>query len=199
MTTATNTDVVTLLTEDHRIITRHIQQLEDAPHERREEFFFMLTQRIMAHEAAEELVIYPVLRGLPGGSDIADMRIAEQAEGEKALLGIDRLHPTSTDFMHHLHEVLEKVKEHAANEERTVLPLLEKELSTEALIDLGDRYIKAKATAPTHPHPHVPHTELSNKVLGPVVAKFDRIRDRLRHPERKAVRPGAPRKSELSD
>lgn len=194
MTTTTKTDAITLLMEDHRIISRHIDQLNHAPQERREELFFMLTQRIMAHEAAEEFVIYPALRDLPGGNAVADRRVAEQAAGEKALLAIDRLHPTSVDFARDVREVTEQLKQHASNEEVTAFPILRDNLTHDQLVDLGDRYTKAKATAPTHPHPHVPHTELSNKLLGPMVAKFDRVRDRLRHPERKATRPGVPNK-----
>ena len=190
MASTVKTDLISLLLEDHRVLTRHMEQVLNAPMERREELFFTLVQRVMAHEAAEELVVYPAVRKLAGGEAVADERIAEQAQGEAQLLGIERLHPTSNDFASEFAHVLTEVKRHAHNEEITAFSMLEHSLSASELEDLGERYEKAKAGAPTHPHPHVPHTAVSNRLLGPLVAKFDRLRDRLRHPERQATRPG---------
>ena len=46
---------------------------------------------------------------------------------------------------------------------------------------MGERYERAKASAPTHPHPHAPNTPPGNVVLGPIAALADRIRDAARN------------------
>ncbi|MGH9043272.1 MAG: hemerythrin domain-containing protein, partial [Acidimicrobiales bacterium] len=69
------------------------------------------------------------------------------------------------------------VLDHAAAEERNIFPLLQTVESQDARSRLGARYEKAKASAPTHPHPGAPDTPPGNKILGPIAAFFDRARD----------------------
>jgi len=45
-------------------------------------------------------------------------------------------------------------------------------------VDLGSRYEKAKASAPTRPHPHAPDTPPANKMLGPIAVLFESARRR---------------------
>jgi hemerythrin superfamily protein len=193
MTTSIKTDLITLLEEDHRLIEGHIKQMFEAAPERREELYFLLTQRVIAHEAAEEHVVYPMLRSLPGGELIAEKRIAEQAEAERQILEIERLHATSQDFARDVHRVLDAILRHSKAEEQTAFALLRSELSHDELTYLGDKYLHAKHTGPTHPHPYLGHSTMRVHVFAPLAARFDRIRDRLRHPERKVHRPGVRR------
>ena len=72
------------------------------------------------------------------------------------------------------------VLEHAQHEEREVSPALESHTSAKDLRGLGERYAKALASAPTHPHPHAPDTPPGNRVLGPVAAVMDKIRDSMK-------------------
>jgi hypothetical protein len=70
---------------------------------------------------------------------------------------------------------------HAENEERTVLPLLERTRDKETLDGMGSAVRVAEALAPTDPHPHGPDSPLGNIAVGPMVAVVDRTRDALRN------------------
>jgi hypothetical protein len=47
-------------------------------------------------------------------------------------------------------------------------------------MQLGEKMVKAKAMAPTHPHPHAPNTPPGNIMAGPMAAMADKVRDFLR-------------------
>jgi hypothetical protein len=58
-----------------------------------------------------------------------------------------------------------------------VFPMLtDAERPTERAL-LGSRFDRAKASAPTHPHPHLRGSAPWNQVLGPIAALVDRARD----------------------
>ena len=46
---------------------------------------------------------------------------------------------------------------------------------------LHEKMAKAKAMAPTHPHPNAPNTPPGNLMAGPLAAMADKVRDLLRH------------------
>ena len=78
-------------------------------------------------------------------------------------------------------ELKAAVLDHATSEESTILPAIEAQKSVEQRRMMGERYERAKAAAPTHPHPHAPNTPPGNLVLGPVAALTGRIRDAARN------------------
>ena len=72
-------DVVRLLEEDHQLVQSRFESLSAAPADGRAELFWKLTNDLVRHEVAEEVVVYPAIRDVPGGDAIADARIAEQS------------------------------------------------------------------------------------------------------------------------
>ena len=68
---------------------------------------------------------------------------------------MEKLDPTSSEFMVELLTLRPAVQQHATQEEVEVFPLLAK-LSSETLVSLGENYTAAKAAAPNHPHPNAP-------------------------------------------
>jgi hypothetical protein len=139
--------------------------------------FWKLTNDLVRHEVAEELVVYPALRDLPGGAQIADARIAEQSEAEERLARMEKLDAESPQFVTELATLRSAVLEHAKAEEETALAMLLGAVAPDKRIELGQRYVSAKDAAPSHPHPHAPDTPPGNMVLGPVAALIDRVRD----------------------
>jgi hypothetical protein len=89
---------------------------------------------------------------------------------------MEKLDPTSSEFMVELLTLRTAVQQHATQEEVEVFPLLAK-LSSETLVSLGENYTAAKAAAPNHPHPNAPDAPPGNTFVGPIVAMIDRIRD----------------------
>lgn len=74
-------------------------------------------------------------------------------------------------------EVLAALKAHAAAEAR-LLEQLGRALSDDELGALAQRLEAATASAPTRPHPHVPHTPFG-RLVGRLEAAVDRLRDAL--------------------
>ena len=92
---------------------------------------------------------------------------------------MENLDPATTEFAGELKGLREAVFEHAQAEEDQIFPLLGALESPTARGELGARYEKAKASAPTHPHPDAPDTPPGNVVVGHIAALFDKTRDAL--------------------
>ncbi len=180
MAAADSTDIVTALKKDHESIEEHLAAVQRADDAGRPAAFRELTELLVRHEMAEEMVLYPALRDLPGGAPVADARIAEQAEAESRLSELERFRCDTTEFLTTFAQLQKSVLEHAGLEEKHVFPLLEG-LAEGARSHLGGRYVSARASAPTHPHPSAPDTPPGNRLAGPVAALFDRMRDALGH------------------
>lgn len=178
MTTTQASDIVSLLGADHHQIESLLSQWDQTSTDQRPEYFRGLVRTLVQHEVAEEVVVYPTVRSdAPQGDREADARLAEQAEAEELLATMENLDPESNEFVQKFTKLRSAVLAHAQAEESSVFPLLRESEDLESRLLLGGRYEKAKATAPTHPHPHAPNTPSGNKLLGPVAAMFDRARD----------------------
>jgi hemerythrin superfamily protein len=173
-------DIVTLLAQDHETVGQRFTELESAAPELRADLFWELVTQLVRHEVAEEVIVYPALRHEPGGSAVADARQAEEAEAEKMLARLEKVDPTTEQFLGAIRDLHAAVLEHASNEEAEVFPLLLANEEPDFLTQLGQKFKGEKLAAPTHPHPHTPNTALANKVAGPIVAFIDRLRDEAR-------------------
>jgi hemerythrin superfamily protein len=111
---------------------------------------------------------------------IVTARLAEEDQAKKALSGLDKVDPASTDFMPLFTRVKEMVAEHALNEEREVFPPLRQHQDEQMLESMRRAVEVAEAIAPTHPHAAAPESAAGNMVVGPFVAITDRVRDALR-------------------
>ncbi|HET6964418.1 MAG TPA: hemerythrin domain-containing protein [Acidimicrobiales bacterium] len=185
-TAPTGGDIVSLITADHESLRLSFEALAgaagpDTGGADRARAFAELAEMLVRHEVAEEAVVYPALRKLAGGDRIADARIAEQAEAEQRLSELERFRPDASEFATTLSQLHSSVVEHAELEQRHVLPLLSEQIPEDRRSEMGQRYTKARASAPTHPHPSAPDTPPGNLVAGPVAALFDRIRDAASH------------------
>ena len=90
---------------------------------------------------------------------------------------MEGLDPTSRQFVGAVGDLRAAVLEHAQKEESEVFPLLLAHEPSDRLLYLGQKFKGAKLAAPNHPHPHVPSGSTSQRVIGPIAAFFDRMRD----------------------
>lgn len=176
-TTSPADDVVRLLEEDHRLVEQRFEELSTSGASMRGELFWKLTNDLVRHEVAEEIVVYPALRQLAGGDQIADSRIAEQSAAEERLAKMEKMDAESPEFVQELAALKASVLQHAKAEQDTAFMMLTGAVPADQRVELGQRYVKAKDAAPTHPHPHAPDSPPGNVVLGPVAALVDRVRD----------------------
>ena len=177
MSTEDPSDIIQLLESDHRQVEMLLAEFDSVSLSGRNELFWRLTHELVRHEVAEEIVVYPAVRDLPGGDELADARIAEQAGAEQKLATMEKLDAESEEFARQMITLRSAVLTHAKAEETTAFVLLADSLPPAQRTELGVRYTRAKDAAPTRPHPHAPDSPPGNVVLGPVAALVDRIRD----------------------
>ena len=169
-------DVISLLTQDHEAVKQRMAEFDNASPEVRAELFWKLTDQLVRHEVAEETIVYPALRKAPGGDALADARQQEEAEAEQQLARMEKMDPTTEEFMGALRDLRQSVLAHAEKEERDTFPVLLANEDLDSLLRLGQKFKSAKLAAPNHPHPHTPNTATANKLLGPIASFFDRVR-----------------------
>jgi hemerythrin superfamily protein len=176
-------DAIQLILRDHRDIERLFKELEradraDAP-ARAAAAVRELVRELSTHAVIEEQYVYPALRD--AGADTRVLDALEEHHAAKVLLAELELTPaTHPRFGSKLRVLAETVRRHLADEEKELLPLLERSLGDERRADLARLLERAKRAAPTHPHPAAPDTPPGIFVAGAVASVYDRSRDALR-------------------
>ncbi|MFD9893482.1 hemerythrin domain-containing protein [Amycolatopsis sp. NPDC059027] len=181
-TTRHDTDLVSVITEDHRAVERVFTELEtgtSSPEQRKD-----LTDHVIAelvrHSVAEEQFMYPAARKhLPDGDELADHELAEHAEAESVMKELESKKPDDPRFEELLGKLIADIRHHVDEEESDLLPKLQAACSPEELADLGQKVLRAKKIAPTRPHPAAPDRPPANLILAPGTAFVDKIRDAL--------------------
>ena len=183
MSTTPRTDgagLVTVLLQDHGEARRMLDRFTTLPGPSRAQAFREIVRTLVAHESAEELVVYPALRQCAaGGAAIARDRITEQEEAERVLADLERGAVDGADFEAAFRKLRDAVVEHADAEERTAFWVLSTNLGDRELRRLAQRYLEAKGSAPTHAHPLAPDSPPANRVAGPLAGVMDRALDAL--------------------
>lgn len=180
LTVPRNHDIVTIVIRDHEAITALLQSISTGEPSQRGDLFWTLSNELVRHEVAEEIVLYPaVLRCGNEGAASADTGLAQQGEVEHLLADLEQTAMVDLELPDAWTALTDAVEEHAAFEEAEVLPLLAQHLTDVERFEAGDHYAQVKKRAPTHPHPR------NGLSTGPLIALFDRARD--------AMHPGRPR------
>jgi hemerythrin superfamily protein len=137
-----------------------------------------VTIELVRHSVAEEEYLYPAVREhVEGGDRLADREIADHGRVEKLLKQLEKTDADDSQMMMLLQQLMDEVSAHVQDEENNLFPMLRQACSPEALDELGDKIRRAKAMAPTRPHPSAPDTPPANKLLAPGAGLVDRARD----------------------
>jgi hypothetical protein len=133
------------------------------------------------HETAEEEVIHPIARHLPGsgGDDLVDDRLEEERRAKEILKTLVEGGVEDKGFDTAVLLLRAAVLEHARHEERYEFPLLRQHVPAGRLRALAGAVRAAEAVAPTRPHPGA-ESATANAVLGLPLAVLDRVRDAVR-------------------
>jgi hypothetical protein len=146
----------------------------------RGDLFWALSNELVRHEVAEEIVLYPAVRRCgDAGAQPADVAMEQQVRLERLLADLEQTDPAGSEFPDALAALTDAVKLHAAFEEEEILPRLVEHMTDVERFEAGDHYAQAKKRASTHPHPQ------GRLGTGSLMAGADRIRD--------AMHPGRPR------
>ncbi|MCH0559454.1 hemerythrin domain-containing protein [Streptomyces sp. MUM 16J] len=174
-------DALDMLMHDHRMVEQLFRDFGASASERqRRGVVELLVRELSKHAALEEMYVLPLAKKVLSDGDQV---VAEQLSGhqgvKQTLLALDRLgegDPRTGDLVAKLRR---EVGEHIRAQEDVFIPRLRETVSQEDLDRLGVLLTKAKAAAPTRPHPHAPEEPPVLTLAAPVAAAYDRLRDRL--------------------
>jgi hemerythrin superfamily protein len=180
-------DAITLLKEDHATVSKlfsGFDDLGDNAHEQKRKVVDEIIRELSIHAAIEEAVLYPTIRTVAkSGNTVLDDQVLESLEEHhvvKWLLDeLDGMDPKHERFDAKVTVLKETVEHHVDEEEDEMFPRLRDALDRKTLDELGTLLDKAKAVAPTHPHPHAPDEPPGN-VTALVAGFLDRVRDAVR-------------------
>ncbi|MGI5143209.1 MULTISPECIES: hemerythrin domain-containing protein [unclassified Streptomyces] len=173
-------NVIDELTTDHREVEEYFGRLRALPvgHKDRRTVVDEITIELVRHSVAEEMYLYPAVREhLPGGDALADKEIQDHAEVERVLKDLESRDVDHPEFEVLVQKLINDVTEHVMEEEQQLFPSLTQVCTPEQLDKLGAQVRRAKAVAPTRPHPGAPDTPPGNKLLAPGAGLVDRVRD----------------------
>jgi hemerythrin superfamily protein len=176
-------DAIQLIQRDHRDIERLFKELERADRAetpaRAGSAMRELVRELSTHAAIEEQYVYPALR--EAGAEARVLDALEEHHAAKVMLAeLEAMPASHPRFGSKLRVLADTVRRHVADEEKELLPLLERSLDDERRRDLARLLERAKRAAPTRPHPLAPDTPPGTFVAGAVAAVYDRSRDALR-------------------
>jgi hemerythrin superfamily protein len=175
----TTEDVIDLLRAQHGRIRDLFDEVMHSEGSAQEEAFHQLVRLLAIHETAEEEIVHPAARSMPGGDGIVDDRLAEEREAKELLAELDGMSFDDPRFMKSLDKLRMDVLTHARAEERYEFDRLKVQFSPAQLKGFAAAVRAAEATAPTRPHPGTESAK-KNMLAGPLAAVTDRVRDLIR-------------------
>lgn len=177
-------DAITMLKDDHKAVEQLFKRFEKAgprAHVEKREIVDRIIEELSVHAAVEEQLFYPVARvTVPGTEDLALESIEEHGVVKWVLADLEKMSPEDERFDAKVNVLIEHVRHHVEEEEQDLFPKVRDELGRNDLNDLGEAMAKAKAVAPTHPHPRSPDTPPANFVVGTAAGVVDRVGDTVR-------------------
>jgi hemerythrin-like domain-containing protein len=176
-------DAIQLILSDHREVERLFKEFERAEHAgdgpRQAEAVRSLVRELSVHASVEEQFVYPALRERSGEAPVLDA-LEEHHAAKRTLEELGALPPGHPRLAPKVRLLAESVRRHVQEEERRLLPALERALDDGRRRELGELLARAKRTAPTRPHPASPDTPPANFVTGALASVLDRSRDAFR-------------------
>jgi hypothetical protein len=175
------TDVIDILTTDHREMLELLGQIEGAADAAtRRDLADTVIAEVMRHAVAEEMYVYPAIEEhLPDGAAEVEHDKQEHDEIVQLMKQLEDVDASDPRFLEVTRELHANLSHHIADEEAEQFPQLRAHIPAEKLVTMGAKVETAKKLAPTRPHPHAPHSELFHKTVGPGVGMIDRLRDKL--------------------
>jgi hemerythrin superfamily protein len=182
-TTGTKADAIELLVSQHREVEQLWSQLQTAERDRaevRHDLARRIVEDLSRHDAIETQLLYPAVRKVPGGDQLADHSLDEHQRVREMLKDVDGEDPADPKVFARFSECVQAVLQHVEEEEHQIFPKLREVLGQEELSELGGKMEIAWAVAPTHPHPSTPNNPIGAAVAGTVAGVVDRARDAMK-------------------
>ena len=176
-------DAITLLRNDHQAVQQLFKRFEkagDTAYVEKRQIVDQIIEALSVHAAIEEQLFYPVARAtVPATEDIALESLEEHHIVKWVLSELVDLDPRNERFDAKVTVLIENVRHHVEEEQNEFFPKVRNGLGRKELADLGEAMQKAKASAPTRPHPRAADTPPGNTVMGTIAGVVDRVSDNI--------------------
>ncbi len=152
-------DAITLLKADHRKVEDLFAKFENAGERARKtkrKLVDAIIVELSVHAAIEEQVFYPAVRSsVPDLDDDVLEAVEEHHIVKWTLSELEGMAPDEDNFDAKVTVLMENVRHHVKEEEKSLFPQVRKAMGRQKLNELGQSLADAKRTAPTRPAPHV--------------------------------------------
>jgi hemerythrin superfamily protein len=183
-------DAIALLKADHKTVETLFRKFEQAGKNAKKlkrRLVDQVVRELAVHAIIEEQVFYPSLRAKADKFEEQVLEALEEHHVAKWILKeLENLPPEAERFEAKVKVLMENIRTHVAEEERSLFPQVRKAFSPRELKDMAEALMLAKRAAPTRPHPRAPDTPPGNLVAGAMSAVLDMGKDALRAARRKA-------------
>jgi hemerythrin-like domain-containing protein len=183
MTDPAQSDVVDLLTADHREFDRIFTQLEgllgrSGPDDltRKRALVDEVTIGLVKHSVAEETKVYPRVEKEVDREE-AEHSKHEHAQAEETMKRLERMSPDDAQFDTEVQALIREIRSHVEHEEGRMFSELRARYSQAELLEMAQQVESVKKLAPTRPHPLTPNEGAVRTVAGPVASLLDHLRD----------------------
>ena len=173
-------DAIELLTRDHRTVEELFGQFSGDDESMKRRTAESIIRELSIHAAIEEEFFYPtVRREVPQTEGMVDHGMHEHQEAKEILARLDRMTDKAHTkaFAEKLQRLQRLIADHVEEEEKELFPKVREAMTRTALNELGTTMNRAKATAPTRPHPNAPTHPAAQALVGRAAAVVDRMRD----------------------
>jgi len=171
-------NVIDIVKDDHKKVDALFEtMLGSGSEQSKQEALNETVISLSEHSVAEEVLLYPAIRKAGNNApQLVDHALDEHQTAKDLLEKIRKMKPSDSDFPATLKELVEGVRHHVKEEESTILPLLQRIISDEDLVTMGEHFNYAKKVAPPVPHPGAPNKPPFNVVMAPISTFLDKIK-----------------------
>lgn len=152
---------VKLIKQDHRTVKALFRKFEKATRRsERQKLGEEIIEELSVHAAIEEQLIYPALRARAkrNGEDAVLNALEEHHAVKMVLAELDKMNVDDERYEAKMHVVRGSVEMHIEEEERELLPRLERLFDDEEAEQMAKAMALMKKAVPNHPHPLAPDT-----------------------------------------
>jgi hemerythrin-like domain-containing protein len=179
--TASAPDAIAVLRQDHRDVEALFKRFEkagDSAYRTKKQLVATMVESLSRHAEIEELVFYPaVRRALPRLESNVLEALEEHHLAKVVLDELEDLDPKTERFDAKVAVLIEVVRHHVKEEERTLFPKVRDRVGRRELVEIGTALREAKPRVPTRPHPGAPDEPPANALVGGAVAVIDQARN----------------------
>ncbi|MEV6894771.1 hemerythrin domain-containing protein [Kribbella sp. NPDC051137] len=136
------TNLIDLVKQDHRELARLFDQLDRYRH-RRPMLRPVLSALLIAHDRAEEDVVYPRARDAGDAEGVRRGQL-EHLRTEDLLVELGRVDPDDAVFDSILTELADEADHHFRHEETEILPALRDRLAGDQLVELTETFVRSR-------------------------------------------------------